>query len=187
MMRKLAAALLCALFAVGCLTAYSDSITDNLAEGIVRLHVIANSDSEEDQRVKLLVRDALLEKMKKFNDKSEIPESVDEFKEIAAEVLKTEGFDYSAEAEYGNFEFPTKYYDNFALPKGNYDAVRIVLGKGEGHNWWCVLFPPLCYVDAAGDEQDALLKETFGENYSLVKEGEGRIPVKIKFKIAELF
>lgn len=102
-------------------------------------------------------------------------------------MLEENGFSYTAVAEYGNFEFPTKYYDNFALPKGNYDAVRIKLGKAEGKNWWCVLFPPLCYVDAATDDAEELLKETFGENYALVKQDEGRLPVKIKFKIAELF
>lgn len=186
-MRKLAAALLCALVFTSCLTAYSDDISNELAEGIVRLHIIANSDSEEDQNVKLLVRDAVLSEMEQFENKEDIPSALSDFEKIANEVLAENGFDYFASAEYGNFEFPTKYYDNFALPKGNYDAVRIKLGKAEGHNWWCVLFPPLCYIDAATDEADELLKETFGENYGLVTEGEGKLPVKIKFKIAELF
>lgn len=186
-LRKLAAALLCALVFTSCLTAYSDEVSSELSEGIVRLHIVANSDSEEDQNVKLIVRDRVLAEMERFEDKNEIPFAIAEFKKIANEVLKENGFDYTATVEYGNFEFPTKYYDNFALPKGNYDAVRIKLGEAEGHNWWCVLFPPLCYVDAATDEADELLRETFGENYDLVKEGEGKLPVKIKFKIAELF
>lgn len=186
-MKKFAAALLCAMVFTSCLTAYSDSISEELSEGIVRLHIIANSDSEEDQKVKLAVRDAVLSEMERFENKEDIPLSLSEFEKIANGVLKNNGFDYRACAEYGNFEFPTKYYDNFALPKGNYDAVRIKLGKAEGHNWWCVLFPPLCYIDAATEESDKLLRETFGENYGLIADGEGKLPVKIKFKIAELF
>lgn len=186
-MKKLCAALLCAIILASCLTAYSDNINDELSDGIVRLHIIANSDSAEDQAVKIKVRDAVLEKMEELDDKREAEEKIPEFEKIAREVLEENGFSYGASAEYGNFEFPTKYYDNFALPKGNYDAVRIKLGKAEGKNWWCVLFPPLCYVDAATEDAEELLKETFGDNYELVKQDEGRLPVKIKFKIAELF
>lgn len=186
-LRKLAAALLCALIFTSGLTAYSDSIGEELSEGIVRLHIIANSDSDIDQGVKIKVRDAVLSKMAELEGKEEAKDHLEEFEAIANEVLKENGFSYTASAEYGNFEFPTKYYDNFALPKGNYDAVRIKLGAARGRNWWCVLFPPLCYVDAATEDADELLKETFGDNYDLVKAGEGRLPVKIKFKIAELF
>ncbi len=185
-MRKLPAAILCGIFVTGCISAYSQDLNDELADGIVRLHIIADSDSVEAQSVKLKVRDRVLEEMERFDKKEEAAEHVEDFERIANEVLKEEGVSYKASAEYGRFEFPTKYYDNFALPKGEYDAVRIRLGKAEGKNWWCVLFPPLCYVDAATEEGEALLKETFGENYELVT-GEGKPAVKIKFKIAEIF
>jgi len=184
-MRKLTAAVLFFTLFMSILTAYSKGVNEDLAEGIVRLHIIAASDSEEDQEVKLKVRDRVLEKMSRASEKGEIKDALSEFQKTANEVLEEEGFDYGAVAEYGVFDFPTKKYENFALPKGKYEAVRIKLGAAEGQNWWCVLFPPLCYVDAATEEGEELLKETFGDNYDLVKDE--KLNVKIKFKIVELF
>lgn len=185
-MRKFAVALLVAMLLTTSLVGYSEDLSDELSEGIVRLHIIAESDSDEDQAVKLKVRDKILEEMNRFDTKEEVRENLGFFEEVANRVLKEEGFDYTARAEFGTFMFPTKHYDNFSLPKGEYEAVRINLGKAQGKNWWCVLFPPLCMVDEAKGEEEALLKETFGENYDIVK-NEGKIPVKIKFKLAELF
>ncbi len=184
-MKKAAIALLIGLVMVTSLTGYSKKLSDELSEGIVRLHIVAQSNSFEDQRVKLLIRDRILSEMESIESPEEIQNNLALFEKAANEVLCEEGFNYRAKAEYGRFDFPTKRYENFSLPKGEYNAVRITLGKAEGENWWCVLFPPLCMVDAATEEGDALLKETFGENYDVVK-GE-KLPVKIKFKIAELF
>lgn len=185
-MKKIAVCILVALLSVTSVVGYSKDLSEELSQGIVRLHIIAESNSEEDQRVKLKIRDAVLAKMDKFENAEDIQSSLTMFEAIANEILKEEGFAYRAKAEYGMFEFPTKHYENFSLPKGEYNAVRIKLGKAEGENWWCVLFPPLCMIDAATDENEELLKETFGENYSVVAR-EDKIPVKIKFKLAELF
>ncbi len=185
-MKKIAVCILVALIVATSVVSYSENLSEELSSGIVRLHIIAESNSIEDQSVKLKVRDAVLREMERFENAEDIQKCLDLFENIANEVLVKEGFSYTAKAEYGRFEFPTKHYDNFSLPEGEYNAVRIKLGKAEGENWWCVLFPPLCMVDAATDESEALLKETFGENYSLVTQSE-TLPVKIKFKIAELF
>ena len=185
-MKKIAVCILVALMVTTGVVSYSESLSEELSEGIIRLHVIAESNLREDQRVKLKVRDALLKEMEHFEKSEDVKKSLQVFEEIANKVLLEEGFTYKAKAEYGKFEFPTKHYDNFSLPKGEYNAVRIKLGQAVGENWWCVLFPPLCMVDAATEESESLLRETFGENYALVTEGD-RLPVKIKFKIAELF
>ncbi len=184
-MKKIAVCILAALLLTTSVVSYSEGLSEELSGGIVRLHIIAQSDSSEDQAVKLKIRDAVLSEMDKFENKEDIKASLNTFEIIANRVLRENGFSYSATAEYGKFEFPTKYYDNFALPKGEYEAVRIKLGKAEGQNWWCVLFPPLCMIDKATDDSEELLKETFGENYATVTKQ--ALPFKIKFKIAEWF
>lgn len=183
-MKKIAVCILVSMLIATSVVSYSESLSKELSAGIVRLHIIAESNSEEDQTVKLKVRDALLNEMKNFENAEDIQSNLALFEAVANSVLEKEGFPYRAAAEYGQFDFPTKHYENFSLPKGEYNAVRIKLGKAEGENWWCVLFPPLCMVDAATEEE--LLKETFGENYSMVVQ-EDKLPVKIKFKIAEMF
>ncbi len=183
-MRKIAVCILIALLVTTSVVCYSENLSEELSEGIVRLHIIAESNSKEDQSVKLKVRDAVLAAMEPFDTDEDIKMSLSHFENVANEVLREEGFSYRAKAEWGRFEFPTKHYEGFSLPEGEYNAVRIKLGKAEGENWWCVLFPPLCMVDGA--TQGELLRETFGENYDVVT-GEDRLPVKIKFKIAELF
>lgn len=124
---------------------------------IIRLHVIANSDSCEDQAVKLQVRDAVVEYLTpllaaaKTSDESRriLMEQQDTLLSIAQQVLKTYDKNYSANLEFGWFEFPLKSYGTMVFPAGQYEAMRIVLGKAEGKNWWCVLFPPLCFIDGA--------------------------------------
>ena len=128
-----------------------------------RLHIIANSDSAADQEVKLKVRDAILELvneyMKDINTKEEAQEYISSnlqiIKEKADSILKENGMDYTAIPIIGRFEFPDKTYGDVVYPAGEYDALRIILGKGEGKNWWCVLFPPLCLMEI--DAQTNLL------------------------------
>lgn len=184
-MKRIAVSILMSIVIVTSMAGYSEKLQNELAEGIVRLHIIAESDKDEDQRVKLAVRDRILEEMQKYENIDEVKENLTAFENVANEVLYKNGFSYKAKAEYGRFDFPTKKYENFSLPKGKYNAVRIKLGEARGKNWWCVCFPPLCMVDAGCEESEELLKETFGENYAVVKKE--KIPVKIKFKIAELF
>ncbi len=124
---------------------------------LVRLHIIANSDSGEDQRIKLAVRDRLIDKFtpvfKGVGDVDEaeylIRENLHLIEEEAAEVVRRAGKEYGARAMVGRFPFPPRVYGQLALPAGEYRALRVVLGNGEGQNWWCVMFPPLCFVDVA--------------------------------------
>lgn len=124
-------------------------------ESLIRFHVIANSDSERDQALKRAIRDAILEKVSPrlavshSLDESRIilKDLLPEMQSIATEVVKSWGENYTVQAEYGRTEFPTKSYGSLVLPAGEYEAVRILIGKAEGANWWCVLFPPLCFVD----------------------------------------
>ncbi len=122
----------------------------------LRLHIIANSDSDEDQKLKLKVRDAVLdatgELFAEVSGKTEAVEtakySSDDIKNIAENVILSEGFDYSVQVEITEMWFETRSYDDFALPAGDYDTVRIIIGDGEGKNWWCVMYPALCVPGA---------------------------------------
>jgi stage II sporulation protein R len=122
---------------------------------LIRFHVLANSDSEQDQALKRAVRDAIL---KDVSPQLAGSQSLDESRQILKQVcpdmentgrsvVKMWGKDYSVRTEYGYFSFPTKSYGSLVLPAGDYEALRVVIGEGQGSNWWCVLFPPLCFVD----------------------------------------
>lgn len=127
---------------------------------LIRFHVIANSDSKRDQDVKYLVRDALtnflrprLKEASSFEEAKRILlKNRYRIAEIARETLRREGFDYGASVSIGKFLFPARAYGRVVLPAGEYEAVRVVLGEGKGANWWCVLFPPLCFVDISGHD-----------------------------------
>lgn len=128
----------------------SDSSKD-----LIRFHVIANSDSLQDQQLKHKVRDAILDQVaSRFKNTLTVEDArkiclanMDEIESVAKQEIVNNGHNYPVEAELGCFDFPAKTYGGFALPEGNYEAVRVVIGDGKGANWWCVLFPPLCFVD----------------------------------------
>jgi stage II sporulation protein R len=143
----------------------------------VRLHVVANSDSDFDQTLKLKVRDALLEQMTPCFENVSSPDEAElillengrELNACINEVLAEAGVDYGATLEFGNFYFPDRDYDGSIYPAGYYDALRVVLGKGEGHNWWCVMFPPLCLVDFSDDYEytgDVRFESLFAELFA---------------------
>nr|WP_243426397.1 stage II sporulation protein R [Caldicoprobacter guelmensis] len=121
----------------------------------IRFHVVANSDSPEDQALKLRVRDKLLEEFgKEFagidsieKEREKVMENIDEIEKIALLEVKRAGKSYPVKVQFGRFSFPTKAYGNLVLPAGEYEALKVVIGKGEGANWWCVMFPPLCFID----------------------------------------
>ena len=123
-----------------------------LRNDILRLHVVANSDSEEDQAVKIRVRDAVLaaleEGMEKVTDPKEAvayaKTMIPKLTKVANRVLKEAGFDDTVQISVGQGEFPLREYDTFRLPSGVYQALKVVIGEGEGQNWWCVVFPELC-------------------------------------------
>lgn len=135
--------------------AQSTDTAKDISEKIIRFHVIANSDSASDQNVKLKVRDRVLKeiapKMQKLKTKTDsekfIKSNLGYIKKIASSELSKNGKSYGVDVTLGKSQFPVKVYSNIALPPGEYDALKIVLGKGVGKNWWCVMFPPLCFVD----------------------------------------
>ena len=146
--------LLAAILLLSCISAR--------AQEPFRLHIIANSDGTADQKVKLLVRDAILEdtadQTTACRDKQQaehyMREHLSELEACANQVLAENGFGYTAQAYLGRFEFPDKTYGDVTYPAGEYDALRLVLGQGEGQNWWCVMFPPLCIVNEEILEQE---------------------------------
>ena len=139
----------CAIFAS---MAHFEAACDDLRQNVLRLHIIANSDSEEDQAVKLLVRDKILaESSDIFAGETELEkaeekaaEGLDEFCKTAEEVLSENGFSYGASVEIGDSYFETREYEDFTLPAGNYRSLIIKLGAAKGKNWWCVIFPAVC-------------------------------------------
>lgn len=167
---------------------------DQLADQMIRLHVIANSDQEDDQKLKLAVRDRILEVSREIypsncSDRKQaemfLRQRLDDLERAGAEVIMQAGYSYSVHAELTECWFPTKEYDDFALPAGKYTALRVVIGEGEGKNWWCVAFPPLC---AGAASQSIEWAEQVGyftsEQAQLMKrEGEGYI---LKFYGMEL-
>jgi stage II sporulation protein R len=173
----------------------------DVADKLVRLHIVANSDSPEDQALKREVRDEVIKqispKFEGLKDVSEvktvIAENLGLIESIAKQVLQRENKSYGAVAMLGNFDFPTKVYGNLTLPAGNYQALKVVLGKGEGQNWWCVMFPPLCFIDIAHGvvpekTMDRLKGSLTEDEYKLLTAAktDEEVPVKLKFKIVEI-
>jgi stage II sporulation protein R len=132
------------------------------AEDPLRLHILANSDTEQDQRIKMEVRDAVLlatqAGIEACDTEAQAEEYVNDNIEIilitANEVLKENGAPYCAYAQVGTYHFPERTYQDVTYPEGDYRALRIVLGEGKGRNWWCVMFPPLCITEIAGEDAE---------------------------------
>ena len=181
-----------------CANSYANTVSKDLSNSVFRLHILANSDSEEDQNLKLLVRDNVLKYMKEISNgvtskedvEALMSEHLDDFYNIAKQTILENGYDYDVKLEIGKFDFPTKVYGDIALPAGMYDALRIKIGKAEGHNWWCVMFPTLCFVDVSSGSLDDESKEVLessldDEEYDLVTDD--NFMVSLKFKIVEFF
>ena len=182
-----------------CTISYVSAVSSDIANSVFRLHVIANSDSTEDQNLKLKVRDELLSYMnglsKDCGSKEEVikmaEEHIDELNEIASNVIYDNGFDYSVDVEIGTSDFPTKYYGDIALPAGTYDALKVKIGDASGKNWWCVMFPPLCFVDVSSgvvpDSSKEEMKESLNdEEYDLISKTDSD-EITFKFKLVEFF
>lgn len=189
--------LLLAVFLILNLVSYTNYVFAGLQDNIFRLHILANSDSEEDQALKLAVRDSVIDYMKEINSGSKtkeetikvVNENLEEIKEIAENKIRELGFDYEVNLEIGNFNFPTKYYGNISLPAGNYDALKINIGEAQGQNWWCSLFPPLCFIDISSgyleEEDKEILEDNLSEEEFMLISSSSP-DVKLKFKILEL-
>lgn len=160
-----------------------------LAEQMIRLHVIANSDSKADQTLKLAVRDRVLEQAQDIYDdcrsreqaQQRLEACLPQLEQAGAEVIAQEGYDYPVRAELTECWFPTKEYDGFALPAGEYTALRVVIGEGKGQNWWCVAFPPLC-VGAASQSMDEVTEAGYftQEQCRLMAQEEGGYLLKFR-------
>ena len=159
-----------------------------LADRVVRLHVLANSDGEEDQALKLLVRDRVLaratELLTRAGDRTEaeslLRAALPELEALAARELRANGCDYPVTAELTDTEFPTREYDGFTLPAGEYLALRVVIGEGAGRNWWCVVFPPLCTAASADVPAAALAAGLTEEQVGLITEEDRGYVLKFK-------
>ena len=182
-----------------CAISYAKNVSQDLSNSVFRLHVIANSDSEKDQNLKYKVRDKLIEYMNSLipecSNKNEVitkaQEHIEEFKQVAINTIISEGYTYDVNVEIGNFEFPTKQYGDISFPAGFYDALKVKIGKAEGQNWWCVMFPPLCFVDiSTGIVPDESKKEMQNnmneEEFALISDNKSA-DIQFKFKILELF
>ncbi len=177
--------LMLALCVTLCLGTWAQARQESISGSLVRLHVLAVSDDSNEQRIKLNVRDSVLSYI---SPKLEDAESPDEAKRIISSEL--DGIKSAAETaaegrpvkvtltqEY----YPTRDYGSFSLPAGRYESLRVILGEGEGHNWWCVVFPPLCLTAA---ESDSAVESLDGETRGIVTEGDG---YRCKFRIVELW
>ena len=163
-----------------------------LADRVLRLHVVANSDSDEDQALKLLVRDAVLAQAAPMLDGASDRESaeralsprLDELARTAADVLAAEGCSDPVAVTLDNQWFPTKEYDGFSLPAGQYRALRVTIGEGAGHNWWCVVFPPLCLGSVTEESVETVAGEALSEDQVALITGQDGGYV-LKFRLIE--
>ena len=161
---------------------------EGVRKNAVRLHILANSDSEEDQALKLKVRDAVLAASEDWPQTADTAEEalamaesrLPELEAVARHVILAEGYDYPVTAEVCRMYFTTRQYDTLTLPAGMYDAVRISIGDGAGQNWWCVMYPPLC-VGAATDRKEATSLWSDSQQ-ELMQGGERYV---VKFKVVE--
>ncbi len=152
------------------------------SDSLIRIHVLANSDSQADQALKLQVKDAVVTYLKPQLEQScsiaesrqIIQRSLPQIEQIAQQTLQQQHSGYQVTLQYGRFDFPIKYYGSVSLPAGNYEALRILIGEGQGHNWWCVLFPPMCFTDNDASSSGKYTDQTPEKK------------VVIKFKSAEL-
>ncbi len=169
---------------------------------VIRLHVLANSDSLEDQQLKYKVRNKIITTFNeefeninsKFDSSNIIIEKIHQIRCEAEEVVKEEGYDYDIDVYYGNYKFPRKMYEEIVLPEGYYDAVRIEIGSAKGSNWWCVMFPPLCFVDFGKDQENPVfdvqterkLQEVLTlDEIEVIKTKRGIENIQLKSKIFE--
>ena len=181
-----------------CVSSYANSVSTNLSDNFFRLHILANSDTEEDQNLKLKVRDNIISYMDTLcYDNLSKEEAIEltkthltDFEKIAKLTIEQEGYNYPVKLSIGNFYFPTKIYGNISLPGGYYDGLKIEIGNAQGQNWWCSLFPPLCFVDISSgvidEETEEELKEKLNEeDFAIITSNSETI--KLKFKIVEIF
>lgn len=180
-------------------TAEDEALADRVAPSILRFHVVANSDSDEDQDLKLQVKELLLNHMAdnlaSASDADEVRTYVTkhkaELEETAEAYMASMGYDYRAEASLTREYFPTKTYGDMVFPCGVYEALKITLGEGEGHNWWCVLYPPMCFIDitygVVPDSSKELLMEKLdpADYQALTLENRRNLQIQYRLRLLE--
>ena len=183
---------LCLLLSLCGFTGECEKIRDR----VVRLHILANSDSDEDQALKLKVRDAVTEAAAGWLDDAEgegealqkMERYLPELQEVAQQTVYDEGYSYPVTATLCRMHFDTREYDEVTMPAGIYDAVRFTIGEGQGKNWWCVMFPPLCVPVADGSvetDDGVVLEEYLNEDGKRIVTSGNRY--KVKFKVVEWY
>ncbi len=176
-----------------------EAMAARIAPEILRFHVLANSDSDEDQQLKLRVRTLLLDSIyEKLGENASLDDTKeyvlankDSLEQEAEDYMKAEGYDYPAHMEVTECYFPSKTYGDMVFPCGTYDAVRVEIGKGKGHNWWCVLYPPLCFVDSTyavvPDSSREILRESLdAADYQALLKKQPEVHIRIRSKFLEL-
>jgi stage II sporulation protein R len=198
-MKKILLALGIGFICLGIINFNFKSTEAALASNVIRFHVVANSDEASDQELKLKVRNRVINEMESvFTPDGDIEsarctllENIEKIELIAKDEIEKNGYSYDAKVSLGNSYFPTKNYGEIVLPEGSYEALKIEIGKAQGKNWWCVLFPPLCFVDescvsysseAADEIKNAVGREN-ADMIELKKDGS----LKLKFKTYEMW
>ena len=179
---------------------YSYNIQKGIADEVIRLHVLANSDEDYDQQLKIKVKDGIVKmlenelhnSMSKDETRIILLQNLDKIEDKAKEIIEENGYNYNVSAKITFDDFPTKQYGDVVLPAGEYEALKVEIGEAKGKNWWCVMFPPLCFVDASvkevpKEDKDMLKSVLTDTEYDIVTkaDNENDIPIKIKFKIFE--
>ena len=166
--------------------------SQKLADSVVRLHVVANSDSEEDQALKLEVRDRVLEitsALKMGVDAQQaklvLEDNLDEIESAVRKMVQEKGYDYPVTVTLGTENFDTRVYDTFSLPAGQYTSLRVTIGEGSGKNWWCVVFPPICMASCGEELTAQAMAAGLDEGDVALITGENQVYV-LKFKLLEL-
>lgn len=189
--------ILLTLFIFVSAVSYTKAVCSDIQNSVFRLHVIANSNSEEDQNLKYIVRDSIIayinEISKNATSKYEVmqiaKDNIDAIHTIAIQTVKNNGYDYAVAVNVGNYIFPSKKYGDITFPPGYYDALKIEIGEAKGQNWWCVMFPPLCFVDITSgivpETSKEQIKESLSEEEFDLISGKST-DVEIKFKIVEV-
>ncbi|SDY70423.1 stage II sporulation protein R [Proteiniborus ethanoligenes] len=200
--KKLLISLIILILSIGLVYAKGlERSSETYKNKLIRLHVVANSDSKEDQDLKLKVRDEIIAQMNDSLKNSDsidttrkiVSENIDNIKYIALKEVKANNKEYEVAVWLDNFNFPTKSYGDFTLPAGEYQALKVVIGEGKGQNWWCVMFPPLCFIDITNglttnttieELKKALSEEEFK---SILNAKEEEAPILLKSKLVELY
>ena len=198
-MKKLLICLITGVAFAMSICVYASCVQKDIGKNVIRFHVKANSDTEYDQKIKLMVRDEintylsplLADSKNIYESHIIIRSNLDEIETLANEALAEAGADYSATVSLGEKDFPTKRYENVTLPAGRYNALCIDLGNADGENWWCVMFPPLCLnnsILSLPESSQAYLKQNLNEDsFAIINTDEDNFTTVYRFKIFDLF